>query len=173
MSRWVLAFTVHEKLARCKWAMSGRKLQGSHRLLTLSGLEPFSPAVLQTAFILRRKHTVVTQDHKGPEVEENCAKWEGKWSYLSSCGVSANFNGICSRNYKKHPEAVYARLHLKFKIVIMKTVVYLRNIKFDKYAVGFIYIWDNISAFYFLPNLHVLLWKVELTLWLKIRSCFY
>lgn len=97
------SFTVHEKLARCKWAMSGRKLQGSRRLFTLSGLEPFSPAVLQTAFILRHKHTVVTQDHKGPEVEENCAEWEGKWSYLSqcSCGVSENFNGICSQNYKK------------------------------------------------------------------------
>ncbi len=49
-------------------------LQGSHRLLTLSGLEPFSTAVLQTAFILRCKHTVVTQDHKGPEVEKNRAK---------------------------------------------------------------------------------------------------
>lgn len=33
-------------------------------------------------------------------------------------------------------ETVYARLHLKFKIVIMKTVVYLKNIKFDEYAVG-------------------------------------
>lgn len=165
MSRWVSALTVHEKLARCKWAMSGRKLQGSRRL-TLSGLETFRPAVLQTAFILRHKHTVVTQDHKGPEVEENCVEWEGKWSYLSqcSCGVSENFNGICCWNYKKHPEAVYARLHLKFKIVIMKAVVYLRSIKCDGYSVGFIYIGDNEGG-----GLWALLWKVEL--WLKVEPC--
>ncbi len=57
-------------------------------------------------------------------------------------------------------ETVYARLHLNIKIVIMKTVVYLRNITFDEYAVGCIYIWHNISAFHFLPNLHAILWKV-------------